>query len=198
MSSRISEITFIVLWMVHSSWLEAVIDQELSDSFVKSGHVSVQNILISFTHDMQTVFIKISSQPFASDLERRIALTEAQEAFADESQANLKKFLDFHHIRYSSFWISNKVIIRDANETLVTSISEIPGVAKIEKEPVVSIDFAVLSDEDTDNHQQRHSNLSWGIERIRANHVWRTFTGRGIVVANIGQCIKNLYFFLHL
>ncbi len=178
----------------------AIIDSSLKQRFLLpgiGGGGDTQNIMISFTQGIQTVINQINRLTFPSLAEKRIALTNAQKIFSDASQGQLQNFLNSMGVNYESFWINNKMIIPNVNSGLVSAISNIPGVAKIEKEPIASIELPFADEKqllkDSGNmtrFARQSSSLAWGIEKIRADKVWRAYKGKGIVVAGIDTGVR--------
>lgn len=177
-------------WIVAVASGLAIIDPALKARFIGGGGGSPrpQNVQVSFIQSIQSVFSQISGMNFTSQLEKRQVLTQMQEAFTNTSQSALKAFLDSLGVNYHSFWINNKMVIPNANPGLVNAISAIPGVAKIEPEPVGRIllphDF---SEKFNLTMVGKQNQAQWGIRKIRADQVWGQYTGRGVVVANIGK-----------
>jgi len=93
-------------------------------------------------------------------------------------------------VNYESFWINNKMIVPNVNSGLVNAISNIPGVAKIEKEPVANIELPFAGEQQLEeiknqNRYARQSSVQWGVAKIRADKVWGSYDGEGVVVAGI-------------
>jgi len=181
----------------------AIIDSSLKQRFLLPGNDNgggeTQNVMISFTQGIQTVINQINRMNFSCILEKRTALVNAQKTFSDASQGQLQFFLKSMGVNYESFWINNKMVIPNANLGLVNTISHIPGVARIETEPVANILPLVSDDddqlEDSKNMTRfaRHSSVEWGVAKIRADQVWRHFRGKEIVVAGIDTGVRHTH-----
>lgn len=176
----------------------AIIDPSLKQRFLlpgTGGGGDTQNVLVSFTQGIEPVINRINSMNFSSMAEKRTALTNMQKTFSGASQGQLKNFLNSMGVNYESFWINNKMVIPNVNSGLVNAMSNIPGVAKIEKEPVANIEVPFVGEEEivdsSDlNRNTRQSSVEWGVERIRANQVWGSYKGKGIVVAGIDTGVR--------
>ena len=135
-------------------------------------------------------------------VERGAAVVKALQATAEASQAEVRKELDVADVSYTSFWISNTILVRGGSQDLARATAEHtdvktlrtpetfeipqpeipepgipqPGIPKPEiPEPTAGLDMQAVND------------VEWGIDRIRADDVWSTFgvRGEGVVVASI-------------
>lgn len=173
----------------------AVIDSNLKQRFARSGGSGdKQNVMVSFTQSIQPVIDQINSMVFPNDVEKRTALTYAQESFTNGAQAHLQSFLNSRGVKYESFWIDNKMVIENLDSGLVNSISNVRGVAKIEKEPVIDLTpMRTIEVPDWGSNRTKNDSMAeWGIRKIRADQVWEAFnlTGAGVVVANIDSGVR--------
>lgn len=176
----------------------AIIDPSLKQRFLPGMGGDTQNVMISFTQGIDTVINQINSMSFSSPAEKRTVLTNAQKTFSGASQGQLQNFLNSMGVNYESFWINNKMVVPNVNSALVDAISNIPGVAKIEKEPVANIELPVGGEElleDFSNmtrfaRQSATSPPQYGIAKIRADQVWGSYKGKGIVVAGIDTGVR--------
>lgn len=172
---------------------KGVIDPSLESKFLFGGGGSRQNVMVSFDQSLQTVFDRINAMNFTSIFQKRSALTNAQKAFTRLTQGPLQTLLNFRGARFESFWISNKMIVSNANRNLINFIANAPGVARVEKEPVVNINLPFVEEPENLTRETRQGGLMWGIEKIRAHEVWDNYKGRGIVIANIGNVYIQQY-----
>jgi len=169
----------------------AIIDPSLQQRFIGGGGEK-QNVMISFTQSIQSVINQINSMSFPNDAEKRTALTNAQETFTNAAQAPLKALLSTMGVKSESFWINNKMVVQGADSRLINTISHIPGVAKIEKEPVINLEIlrSVRQQEGKEN-SSTNGTLEWGIERIHADQVWKSGNmGKGVVVGIIDTGVR--------
>lgn len=146
----------------------AVIDPSLQKRFIGGGGEK-QNVMISFTQSIQSVISQINSMSFTNDAEKRTALTDAQEAFTNVAQAPLKTFLNTMGVKSESFWINNKMVVQNADSRLINSISRIPGVAKIEKEPVINLEILRSVRQEEGEEGNSTDGLEWGIKKIHGS-----------------------------
>lgn len=175
---------------------KATIDPSLTAKFFGGGG-SGQSVMVSFTQSMDSVFSQINSMNFTSLSDKRQALTELQEAFTNAAQAPLQGFLGTQGVSFESFWINNKMVINNAGPGLISAISMIPGVSSIEPEPQANV-FPALDpsrmeiDDGNLTREARQSRSEWGIRAIRADQVWGSYQGRGVVVGIIGNVVLHM------
>ncbi|CAL8133611.1 unnamed protein product [Orchesella dallaii] len=169
----------------------AVIDPSLKQRFFSTQK---QNVMVSFTQGIQPVLDQINRMNFSDSGEKRTALTNAQQTFANGMQGPLQSFLRSQGLPFETFWINNKMVIPNVNSGIVNAISTIPMVARIEKEPVLDVnqplEIGNVTEEGIGSRERRQSPLAWGVSTIRADQVWPSYKGRGIVVANIDTGVR--------
>jgi subtilisin family serine protease len=95
---------------------------------------------------------------------------------ASLSQLAARRILDRQRVKYESFWVSNTIYVHSGNLALARTLALLPGVTAIKKEPVFAIPAATTS---------ATAAAQWNIAQIRADRVWPTTRGEGIVVAGI-------------
>lgn len=168
-------------------------------SFQKGGEGSTQNVIIYFNKNIKTVIHQINSQTFRNITEKQKTLTAAEIAFTNKCQGPLKTYLDLRGIKYLSYWIANVMIIKNADQHLVRLVTGFPNVVRVEKEASYRISKPPPSHIRSESYEEsntrntsgykRHAwgDLAWGVQRVRADLVWDWYTGRGVVVANIGN-----------
>ena len=114
--------------------------------------------------------------------ERGAAVVRALQSTAEASQAAVREQLDKAQVSYTSFWISNTILVQGGSQELAQEVAGQQKVGTIRAperyeipEPAAGID------------EQSIGAVEWGIDRIRADDVWSTFgvRGEGIVVGNI-------------
>jgi subtilisin family serine protease len=107
------------------------------------------------------------------------------QAVADQSQADLRAFLDKKGVEYQPFWILNAIRVT-AGADIVNDVARQPGVDRIEASRTYEIPEPIEGD------QVGIQTVEWGIERINAPDVWSGFgiRGEGIVVANIDTGVQ--------
>lgn len=191
-----------VLFVFEATLSSSIIDPELEALFKsKSGVEAFVPVLISFDQTIETVIDRINSETFPSLLAKRTALTQAQIAFSNEAQKNLRSHLDKENVSYKSYWINNKVVIPAADFPLVRSLSSksnINGIAKIENVPeyvypsfdVKTANISNFIDTLSAATTKRGAPL-WHIAKVRAREAWDLgYTGKGIVVASIDSGVR--------
>lgn len=119
--------------------------------------------------------------------ERGAAVVEALQKAADASQAELRSQLDAAEVDYTSFWISNTVLVRGGSQALADSAAALDQVQALRSPETFDI-----PDVSTGVEQPAVDAVEWGVDRIQADDVWSTFgvRGEGIVVASIDSGVK--------
>jgi len=123
----------------------------------------------------------------ALQLEQRRTVVAALQATADDTQRDLRAYLDQlqatgHVTTYQSFWIFNGLAITGDREALLTLAAR-PEVETIRAERV----YRIPDVERSTFNVQRSTSVGWNITAIGANRVWREFgiTGEGIVIGSL-------------
>ncbi|MFD6178701.1 MULTISPECIES: carboxypeptidase regulatory-like domain-containing protein [unclassified Isoptericola] len=110
-------------------------------------------------------------------------------AVADRSQADLLKALDSAGTDYETFWISNRILVRDGDDALATSLARSPEVARISAPTTFDLVEPVERDKAPDRSTQ---SVEWGLQAINADDAWALgYTGQGITVANIDSGVQG-------
>src|SRR5436190_21268668 len=89
----------------------AIIDSSLKQRFLGGGSGDTQNVMVSFTHGIDSVIQEINRGNYSSPQEKRSALVSAQQAFSQSNQEPLQSALNSMGVKYESYWISNKMVI---------------------------------------------------------------------------------------
>jgi len=114
--------------------------------------------------------------------ERGTAVVKALQATAEASQAEVRTQLDVAHVSYTSFWISNTILVRGGSQDLALATAQQADVKALRTPETFEIPEPTAGLE-----AQAVNAVEWGIDRIQADDVWSTFgvRGEGIVVASI-------------
>jgi len=95
--------------------------------------------IIKMTKETQELLDKVAAQEFATRDERATAVTSGLQALADESQKELKAFLDSQSVAYESMWISNMLVVKEADLDLLRKLESIGGIKEIREEQTAHI-----------------------------------------------------------
>ena len=109
---------------------------------------------------------------------------QALQATAARSQAFVRAALEARNIRYTAFWVENKIYIPEGNLTLARLLSRRPEVAAIVPERI----FQIPPPRETAGAGTQ--GIEWNIAKINADKVWPSTKGGGVVVANIDTGVQ--------
>ncbi|HEY6738609.1 MAG TPA: carboxypeptidase regulatory-like domain-containing protein [Actinopolymorphaceae bacterium] len=100
---------------------------------------------------------------------------------AAKSQKQSTKLLKKAKADYQSFWVSNRILVRDASTELTDRLSGVAGVQKIAATQVMP-----LVKPEKGKLEKTIQAVEWGIAAIKADQAWAQFGahGEGIIVAN--------------
>src|ERR1043166_6174997 len=116
--------------------------------------------------------------------DRGAAVVRNLQATAQRSQAGVRSFLQGRNADFTPFWVENKIYVRGGALELARALAQRPEVVAILPEKVYSVP----------QPQQTGSigtqGIEWNISKIRADQVWPTTAGAGIVVANIDTGVQ--------
>lgn len=105
-------------------------------------------------------------------------------AQADKSQATAISLLQNAGVKYESFWIANRILVKESNRTMLASLQQLPGVTAIRAPKTYSIWEPELTDAEPTAVE---SNLT----HVRAPEAWALgYEGQGAVVANIDTGVR--------
>jgi len=115
-------------------------------------------------------------------------VVQALSAHAAASQARLRAALSARGWDFSPLWLTNQIVIRNANRALLGWLAARDDVA------YVDLDVKVRGIQRRPTPRSiPHSPLSveWGVQRVNAPQVWALgYTGQGIVVANLDTGVR--------
>lgn len=135
------------------------------------------------------------SAAFGMDWQERGHYVQQQlQAVAEESQRELRAYLDQQGVDYQAFWVDNVVQIRNGSRTLLDTLTRrtaFTGVREIKGEPDVRLIEPEHAEED---RLPRLAAAISNIEHVNAPGVWDLgFTGRGITVASIDTGARHTH-----
>ncbi|ASO19748.1 subtilisin family serine protease [Actinoalloteichus hoggarensis] len=120
--------------------------------------------------------------------ERGHAVVDALRGTAEQSQAEAVALLTDAGADFTPYWISNRVLVRSASESLADSISRVPGVDRISLPTTLEIPGPI----DQPAAEKAVDGIEWGIDSINADDVWADygFTGEGIVIGAVDTGVE--------
>jgi len=144
------------------------------------------------------VLQKLSHARFSSRSERLNAVAQALQSFASTSQANVLKILEKESERntftFQSLWITNQIIIRNADLELIKILATLETIHSITEEKVVYIDSPIDLTIHENLPEETSEEFQWGIEKIEAPKVWQDGNRGGkVVVATIDTGVRGTH-----
>ncbi|MBB5919545.1 subtilisin family serine protease [Actinoalloteichus hoggarensis] len=115
--------------------------------------------------------------------ERGQAVVDTLRGHAERTQADAVALLTDAEADFTPYWISNRILVHDASESLANSITTVPGVERISLPSVLEVPEPTEAERDGSSVDA----VEWGIESINADDVWADHgvTGEGIVVGSV-------------
>ena len=116
---------------------------------------------------------------------RGAAVRDALRAAAESAQASVIEELEAEGVSYTSFWVSNAVLVEGGDLSLALELASHREVSEIREVRTYSIEQPVESARATGT-KGLDDGVAWGVAEIGAPEAWaQGITGEGIVVANI-------------
>ncbi len=117
-------------------------------------------------------------------------------AQADETQAVTKARLDKADVEYQSFWISNRILVKQSSQSIFINIQHLPFVKAI-----TAVNQYILYEPEQVESTETVNAIEPNIAHVLAPEAWALgFDGTGMVVANIDtgvrythDALKNAY-----
>ncbi|MET0866312.1 MAG: carboxypeptidase regulatory-like domain-containing protein [Nakamurella sp.] len=122
------------------------------------------------------------AEPGLNWAEQGAAVVKALQTTADTSQAQVRRELDEAGVSYTSFWISNTILVRGGSQQVVNAMA-----ARVQVEAIRTPRTYQIPEPMAGIDEQSVDAVEWGIDRIQADDVWSTFgvRGEGIVIGSI-------------
>jgi subtilisin family serine protease len=118
---------------------------------------------------------------------RSRAVIGALQATAARSQAGVQGYLRGRGLRFLPFWIENAVYVPAGTLELARALAERPEVLALVPEQVHQVPPLAVAGE------LAAQSLEWNIAKIRADQVWASTTGAGLLVANIDTGVRRTH-----
>ncbi|ODM92068.1 Bacillopeptidase F [Orchesella cincta] len=164
----------------------AEIQGSLLNTLEKNGKA---NIVISFKQDTQPILENVNGKSFETRGHKITSMKTQLEQLAKESQQGVVSILKSRSspVKFQSFWINNKIIVKNATLELIQTIADNPDVREIREELVAHIKDTVEKSNPASTSQEE---VSWGVGKIEADQAWNLVGGNhgeGVVVALKGN-----------
>lgn len=159
--------------------------------------VGTVNLIITLSETTESTLESFQEAAYSSRTAKIEALKSKLEVAHNSVVAPVSKLLAQESARdeplfadFKTFWISNQVFIESATFALVEKLVELPSVAEIREEALLTAATEVA--EPADNSEL--VGQEWNIQRIGANKVWADGNlGQGVIVASIGSGVRHTH-----
>lgn len=114
---------------------------------------------------------------------------ETLTALAEDSQADVRKYLDEQGIAYDAFWVQNVISVQASTAATLTGLLNYHEISSLQSVPQINLEepLASLSDTDLEDVAVSSSNLA----QIGADDVWSLgFNGTGMVIGSIDSGVR--------
>jgi subtilisin family serine protease len=180
--------SFLLILLFNAMSLFAAADAPDTDYKIDS---SLLNKLTEDESATASFFLVFGERPDLSSASRNpdrakrgAAVVHALQAIAQRSQAGVRGFLRGRNADFTPFWVENKIYVRGGSLELARVLAQRPEVVAILPEIV----YTIPQPEQTQSVGTQA--IGWNISKVRADQVWPTTTGAGIVVANIDTGVQ--------
>jgi hypothetical protein len=161
-----------------------VVQPELLTGFASSR---TQSITVILKKDVMSVYeqIEANGKQYTVRGQKMTDIREALISHNAQTQKALRQLLDSKSISYKTFWISNRMIIKEATLELVNELKSYPDVAQIRKEVVAQL-------HPVESKPAKHQESPYGIGLVGAPDVWAAGnTGEGVIVSTIDTGVRG-------
>lgn len=149
------------------------------------------NIFLSFVGNNEKVLKFIENRSFLSRADKITTLKKLLEQHTFESQTNVQQFLKSHSIPFTSYWISNQIFVKAANQHVIKGLASFPEVKSIHKEALVT--FPAVTTGRKIFHQKGDQGELWHLHKIQAHEAWKTTDGNGAVAGIIDSGVRHTH-----
>jgi subtilisin family serine protease len=177
-------------------------DRFLANDFQVANTItfSTKNVIVTFEETSQdaisafeTTAQRTSTKPRAETIQ---TLVNTMQNFAKVSQQSAKdivKEIAGNLTSMTTFWISNSMLIKNANSKLIKKLREVPGVADVSPEMIFPLVTPVQKSPLTLQRDQALT-PAWGVINIRAPDAWkRGYNGTGVAVGVIDTGVRGTH-----
>ncbi|MBB5909031.1 S8 family serine peptidase [Actinoalloteichus hymeniacidonis] len=120
--------------------------------------------------------------------DRGAAVVDALRDQAQRSQAEIVELLEERHDDFTPYWISNRVLVRDASTSLTNAMAVLQGV-----DEVTLTGHLDLPDQTFETAEQAgRDDVEWGLSSIKADEAWSEYDvlGEDIVVGSVDSGVQ--------
>lgn len=118
--------------------------------------------------------------------ERGWFVYETLKAQADRTQKDAKSYLDGIGVEYQSYWIANRILVKQSNQTVLSAIQGLPYVTAISAQK----QYMLYEPEKVDAVEEAKA-IEPNISHVQAPEAWGLgFDGTGLVVANVDTGVR--------
>ncbi|TDE11487.1 S8 family serine peptidase [Jiangella asiatica] len=124
--------------------------------------------------------------------ERGTAVVEQLQATAEESQRDVRAFLDQAGVDYESYWMANAILVHDATESVARRVADRPGVDQVLDVHQYEPPQLLPTDPAEAEAVAAQAAGEWGVTAIGADRVWSDVdvSGEGLIIANIDTGVQ--------
>ncbi|CAG7721467.1 unnamed protein product [Allacma fusca] len=188
-------VTILLFWFVQQSHLAPSIDSFLVKSLKDNGKVTV---VVSMKDRTASFLNQLALSSFATRADRLNAVANGLQMFAEKSQGNILQILDQEsrgkQFTFKSLWLTNQVIIRDADLDLIQKLSAYEEIDSITEEQVAHIEESIELQVNDNLPLPTEEFYQWGIKEIEAPFVWDEGNrGEHAIVATIDTGVRGTH-----
>ncbi|CAG7723673.1 unnamed protein product [Allacma fusca] len=163
------QIALLALGFACAALAAPVVDPTISKTLSQKGSV---DIFVTFKNEQTaTIRNRIKQQSFLSRTSRIQSLYNALKSHADETQQNVLAFLNQYRTTSSiwvhQLWVTNKIIVKSADSSLIAQLSLMPEISEIIQDKVLPMLQPIESTQTAPRAGEQ-----WGVALIDAPSVW--------------------------
>ncbi|ODM92067.1 Bacillopeptidase F [Orchesella cincta] len=144
------------------------------------------NVVISFNEETRHILDSVNRIRFDSRGHKITFLKTQLEQLTKDSQRSVISILKSHSTTFQSFWINNRIIVKNASIELIQQIAQIADVSEIREELVIRHQPPIPT-------RTKQEEGGWGVVKIEADQAWNLVGGNngyGVVVASMGTGVR--------
>ena len=171
---------------------QALLAPTVDSSLVKTlREKSTATVIVSMRDRTGPVLDQLAGIQFSTRAQKLNAIASSLREHAERSQANVISYLSQEPVQFESMWITNQIVVRNADLGLVEKLSEFPEIASIAEEIVIQLEEPLDLVVYQTLTAPKPNELQWGVSKIQADQVWTAGNqGEGIVVATVDTGVR--------